>query len=41
MSAFCELCKGPLMLLGINGLFYSDIAREIQAKVKRLEGKLK
>ncbi|MEK6878354.1 MAG: hypothetical protein AABY22_02035 [Nanoarchaeota archaeon] len=29
--------RSQLMLLGINGLFYSPWARDIQKKIKRLE----
>lgn len=29
--------KNQLMLLGMNGLFYSPWARDIQKKIKRLE----
>jgi len=29
--------ENQLMLLGMNGLFYSDIAKEIQAKLDKLK----
>jgi hypothetical protein len=31
--------KNQLMLLGLNGLFYSPWARDIQNKIKKLEEK--
>ncbi|MFI5405089.1 MAG: hypothetical protein ACHQ1D_01110 [Nitrososphaerales archaeon] len=31
--------KNQLMLLGMNGLFYSPWAKDIQLKIKRLEEK--